>query len=199
MKKDLESFSTSLDNLENEEWIDALGFDGIYEVSNYGRVKTLAKWVSSGKSERLVKERIRKLHIGKDGRTTMLLYHNNIGTSVNLPALIFFSFNPNKEYLNNTFCIMHKNKIQYDNRLSNLELTTVSKSHKINHSFNLLPHLKIENEKRKLKYQNLTHKTCKKCNTEKSIEFFEFGRNTCLECRKSEKQQDYIKRKSKPS
>lgn len=33
------AFSLSLDNLENEEWIDAFGFDGIYQVSNYGRVK----------------------------------------------------------------------------------------------------------------------------------------------------------------
>ena len=63
------AFSLSLDNLENEEWIDALGFDGIYQVSNYGRVKTLGRWVSNGKSERWVKERIRKLYIRKKERS----------------------------------------------------------------------------------------------------------------------------------
>jgi hypothetical protein len=182
----------SLEDLENEEWIDALGFDGIYEVSNFGRVKTLGRWVRNGKSERFVKERIRKLHTGKDGRVTMIFNYENKKTSVNLPALIYFSFNPDKEYLDRTFCVSHLNKILNDNRLKNLILIKISDSHKINHKQNLLPHLKNNNDKRKSDYDKLTHKTCKKCNDKKEIESFEFGRNTCLVCRSRSKKDDYI-------
>jgi hypothetical protein len=189
------AFSLSLEDLENEEWIDALGFDGVYEISNFGRVKTLGRWVRNGKGERFVKERIRKLYTGKDGRVTMVFNYENKTTSVNLPALIYFSFNPDKEYLDRTFCVSHLNKILNDNRLENLILIKISDSHKINHKQNLLPHLKNNNEKRKSDYDKLTHKTCKKCNEKKEIERFEFGRNTCLVCRGRSKKDDYIKRK----
>jgi DNA-binding Lrp family transcriptional regulator len=188
-------FSLSLDDLENEQWIDALGFDGIYQVSNYGRVKTLGRWVANGKSERWVKERIRKLYTNKDGRITMNFNYNNIATSVNLPALIYFSFYPDKKYLDKTYCISHLNKIANDNRLENLILIKISDSHKINHIENLLPHLKKNAEKRTKDYLKLTHKVCKNCEEKKEIKSFEFGRNTCLTCRSLSKKEDYIKRK----
>ena len=189
------AFSLSLEDLENEEWIDALGFDGVYEVSNFGRVKTLGRWVRNGKAERFVKERIRKLYTGKDGRITMIFNYENKQTSVNLPALIYFSFNPDKNYLNRTYCVQHKNKVANDNRLVNLELIKVSKSHTNNHEHGLLDHLHKSNKKRTEDYKKLTHKICKKCEEKKEIERFEFGRNTCLICRGRSKKDDYIKRK----
>lgn len=189
------AFSLSLDDLDNEEWIDALGFDGIYQVSNYGRVKTLGRWVSNGKSERFVKERIRKLYTGKDGRITMIFNYENKKTSVNLPAIIYFSFNPEKRYLDRTYCVSHINKVKNDNRLENLILIKVTDSHKINHIEKLLPHLKVNNDKRKAEYLKLTHKICKTCNEKKEIEKFEHGRNNCLVCIKRSKKDDYIKRK----
>ena len=189
------AFCLLLDDLENEEWIDALGFDGVYQVSNYGRVKTLGRWVSNGKSERWVKERIRKLYTGKDGRITMIFNYQNKKTSINLPAIIFFSFHPEKRYLDRTYCVAHINKIQNDNRLENLTLIKISDSHKINHLEKLLPHLKVNNDKRKAEYLKLTHKICKTCNEKKEIEKFEHGRNNCLVCIKRSKKDDYIKRK----
>ena len=189
------AFCLLLDDLENEEWIDALVFDGVYQVSNYGRVKTLGRWVSNGKSERWVKERIRKLYTGKDGRITMIFNYENKKTSVNLPALIYFSFYPEKKYLDRTYCVAHINKILNDNRLENLILIKISDSHKINNIENLLPHLKKNNQKRKEDYLKLTHKVCKKCEEKKEIQRFEFGRNTCLVCRGRSKKDDYIKRK----
>jgi DNA-binding Lrp family transcriptional regulator len=188
-------FSLSLDDLDGEEWIDALGFDGIYQVSNFGRVKTLGRFVSNGKSERWVKERIRKLYTGKDGRITMIFNYENKKTNVNLPALIYFSFYPEIKYLDRTYCVAHINKIQNDNRLENLILIKISDSHKINKIENLLPHLKKNNDKRKEEYLKLTNKTCKKCKEKKEIERFEFGRNTCLVCRGRSKKDEYIKRK----
>lgn len=36
--------------LENELWRDVLGFEGIYNVSNYGRVKRLKRHPKDGKN-----------------------------------------------------------------------------------------------------------------------------------------------------
>ena len=184
-----------IEDLENEEWIDAIGFDGIYQVSNLGRVKTLGRWVRNGRAERWIKERIRKQSIGKDNRVTMIFNYENKATSVNLPAIIYFSFYPDKKYLDRTYCVAHINKIAYDNRLENLILIKMSDSHKINHIENLLPHLKRNAEKRTEDYLKLTHKTCKKCNQEKEIQNFEYGRNTCLFCRAISKKENYLKRR----
>lgn len=30
-----------LENLENEEWLPVVGYEGLYEVSNMGRIKSL--------------------------------------------------------------------------------------------------------------------------------------------------------------
>ena len=187
-----------IEDLENEEWIDAIGFDGIYQVSNLGRVKTLGRWVRNGRAERWIKERIRKQFIGKDNRVTMIFNYENKATSVNLPAIIYFSFYPDKKYLDRTYCVAHINKIAYDNRLENLILIKISDSHKINNIENLLPHLKKNNQKRKEDYLKLTHKVCKKCEEKKEIQRFEFGRNTCLVCRAISKKENYLK-KRKPS
>ena len=34
----------NLDNLLNEEWKDVKGYEELYQISNYGRVKSLTTW-----------------------------------------------------------------------------------------------------------------------------------------------------------
>ena len=182
----------TIDDLEDEIWIDALGFDGVYHVSNLGRIKSLGRWVSNGKSERWVKERIRKQTLCCDGRLTCPLQN----TSINVSAIIFLSFNSEIPYNPKKQCVMHINKIKSDNRLVNLKIESISKSHEINHKKNLLPHLKINNDKSRKEYLKLTHKICTKCNTKKTILNFEYGRNKCKHCRKIENKERYLKSKS---
>lgn len=45
-----------------EIWKDVRDHKGLYKVSNRGRVKSLKRWVSRGKSEVLIKERILSLY-----------------------------------------------------------------------------------------------------------------------------------------
>jgi hypothetical protein len=139
-----------------EEWIDAIGYDGLYEVSNLGRVKSVGRLVNNGGSGRWVKEKV--LNLCKDkkgGRLTVTLSINNVKTRMAVSTLVYFSFNKDKNYLDNTYCVMHKDKIQDNNRLDNLVLTKISVSHSINFKKGLLPHLaennKILAQKRKLK------------------------------------------------
>lgn len=182
-----DSFSLSMDDLEGEIWVDAIGFDGIYEVSNLGRVKSLGRWVSNGKSERWVKDRIRKLYVGKDERVTMIFSIANVSYSLNIPELIYLSFNPNENLKG--YVIAHLNKIAYDNKLSNLKKLTVKESRKISEVLgNLKPMpirglLKYTRENTIFENGIVKEKRCKKCNAVKNISLFEKFRNTCLECR----------------
>ncbi len=184
-----------LENLPNEIWVDAIGFDGIYEVSNLGRIKSLGRYVRNGSSERLVRERIRKQVLTRRDRLTCPFSIEGESVSINIPALVYFSFNYEKEYSSRKFCIMHKNKLASDNRLSNLKLVKVSNSHSINFKKSLLPHLAKNNKLSSEKYNALTHKICVKCSKEKRIEYFEHGRNKCKECRNLQRKKDYLKRK----
>ena len=46
--------------MKNEEWRDVVGYEGLYQVSNQGRVKSLERKVPKRNGERTVKERILK-------------------------------------------------------------------------------------------------------------------------------------------
>jgi len=43
---------------EKEEWRDIIGYEGMYEVSNFGRVKSLRRKVRYKNSFRTIKEKI---------------------------------------------------------------------------------------------------------------------------------------------
>ncbi|EKT3958631.1 hypothetical protein NTJ28_002647 [Flavobacterium psychrophilum] len=187
-----DGFSRSIDDLEGEIWIDAIGFDGTYEVSNLGRVKSLGRWVNNGNSGRFVKERILSIAKCKSGHATVNLSINNITTSKVLNQLIYYSFNPDKinDSLKNE--IAHLNKNSYDNRLCNLQyFDKKGSSYKISMELGNVKHLeKARKElwpytKKNGVFENgvLIEKKCKKCNCIKKTQLFEKSRNTCKECR----------------
>ena len=179
-----------------EIWIDIIGFDGIYQCSNLGRIKRLEGWVNiRGGAQRYIKESIRKQPTGKDGRKTCPLHYQGKQTSIGVSQTIFLSFNPKINYNPKKQCIMHIDKNQSNNRLDNLIVCDISSSHKANNCFNLLSHLHINNKKRTEEYKKLTHKTCKVCNENKKIELFDFGRNTCKKCKSKKQMENYYKTK----
>lgn len=192
-----------LEDLPNEKWIDALGFDGVYEVSNLGRIKSLGRWVANGKSERWVKERIRKQVLCPDGRLTCPLSHNNIRTSINVSAFIFYSFNPNLQNDNLNDEVYHINKIQDDNRICNLSYNKIKgKSYKISIQLGNVKHLdearkkhhKYTKETAIIKNKRTTHRKCKNCGKLKEQKYFEqYGRNTCKSCRILYQKEIYLK------
>lgn len=182
----------NLDDLPGEIWVDALGFDGQYAVSNLGRIKTLQRFVNTHKGQRRVSERILSQCRVKDGRLTVVFSVNNQKTSINVSALIYLSFNLDEEYDVSKYCVMHKNKCKHDNRLFNLKIETISKSHSVNNEKGLLQHLHDFNEKKRKHYQSLTHKQCSKCKKTKPISSFELGRRKCKTCRAAYKKEYYI-------
>jgi len=182
-------------DLDGEIWIDVVGLDGIYDCSNLGRIKSLERYVSNGKGERLVKERIIKQWVDKVGRSNVVLSYQNINYSMSVPFVIFYSFNRNFPTRKKTECVMHKNKIFSDNRLCNLSLEKQSYSHSINYEKKLLPHLKKNNDKRSEDYKKVKNRKCKVCDKKKKIELFRQKSFTCLDCRKKQKSINYYNRK----
>ena len=68
--------------MENEEWKDIKGYEGVYQISNYGRVKSIERKVYNpgmlGMCEyRTVPEKIRKHNIMRGYHMISLVYNNN--------------------------------------------------------------------------------------------------------------------------
>lgn len=179
-------------NIENEEWADVVGYDGIYNISTLGRVKSLGRFVNaSNGGQRWVKEKILKQTKGrKHGTLTVKLSHEGIAKTYNILGLVGDGFMLEKKGVNDEYC--HKNKILSDNRLSNIIVTSHSNSLKLNYVNGNMKNWGIEQipKERKLEYEKvnghyidgiLYEKKCKKCGEYQSLTFFYNG-NVCKDC-----------------
>jgi len=98
-----------------EIWKDIPEYEGLYQVSNIGRVKSIRK-------NRKIKEIILSLKISV-GYYYVSLYKNNKSKDRSVHQLVsicFLNHKPNKYKL----VINHKNFIKTDNRVENLEIVS---------------------------------------------------------------------------
>lgn len=104
--------------LKSEDWRDIPGYEGHYQISDLGRIKSLQRWDSLG---RIVKERFLNQRKEKNGYIRIYLYDGG-GMKTRqrylvhrLIAQIFIGPCPKGYQVN------HKNSCRYDNRAGNLE------------------------------------------------------------------------------
>ena len=108
----------------NEIWKDIPNYNGLYQVSNLGRVKSLPKKKYNHKGFYISKERILTLNNdGNYGYLTVVLYKNKIRKTFKVHKLVAMSF------LNHNPCgyklvVDHINDNPLDNRVENLQLIT---------------------------------------------------------------------------
>lgn len=105
-------------NMETEVWKDIQGYEGLYQISNIGRVKSLERKVSHSKGGlRQVNKRILKNLLNKYGYAYVKL--NNTGKKYfSLHRLVALNFIANPE---NYKQVNHKDFNKLNNNVSNLE------------------------------------------------------------------------------
>lgn len=123
-----------IENLKNEKWLPVDGYDGIYEVSTMGRIKTLQRTFYDKKgNERIVKEKIRKPYTTWDGYLRISFYGHGYQEKTTVHRAVAKAFIPNP---NNLPIVNHKDGNRKNNSLDNLEW--VSESENTLHSFRVL-------------------------------------------------------------
>lgn len=64
--------------MQEEVWKDVIGFEGLYQISNYGKVKALCVLKYRGRAKHLQKERMLKPSIKKNGYKEYSLNKDNV-------------------------------------------------------------------------------------------------------------------------
>lgn len=102
-------------DMKNEIWRPVVGYEGLYEVSSHGRVKSLSRLDARGalRRERMlqpgtVTDSYQQVSLRRDGEAKAFLVHR----------LVALAFVANPEALP---IINHKNGVRADNRAENLE------------------------------------------------------------------------------
>lgn len=103
-----------IEDLQGEEWLPVVGYEGLYEVSNLGRVKRLSNSATC-------KEKILTPQIQRDGYQRVTLSKKGQKKRVSIHRLVAIAFIPNPE---NKEQVNHLDTNKLNNNLSNLQWAT---------------------------------------------------------------------------
>jgi hypothetical protein len=106
-----------------EVWKDVVGYEGLYEISSFGRLKSLPKIIvnCNGVSNRY-KERIMKVNPDGSGYLCCRIRKNKIAKTVKIHILVaqsFLNYKPNGKV---DIVVDHINGVKTDNNLGNLQI-----------------------------------------------------------------------------
>ena len=102
----------------NEIWKPIKGYEELYEVSNYGRIRSFDRWCSHRRGKQLKKGKILKLHKDTSGYLCVKLCKNTNQYQFKVHRLVAQTFIPNP---NNLPQVNHKDECKTNNIVSNLE------------------------------------------------------------------------------
>lgn len=105
----------------NEVWKDVPGYEGIYQVSSIGNIKSLERRVNTWNSYKIIKPMVLKTFLTKNGYRNVILRKKNFSVH----RLVAMAFIPNPE---NKPQVNHKNENKQDNRVENLEWVTAKEN-----------------------------------------------------------------------
>lgn len=106
-----------MENTQGEVWKSVVGYEGIYEVSNMGRVKSLTRVIINKGRPCCLKEIILKTPVGNRGYPVV----NLMGKSATVHRMVANAFLPNPD---NKPEVNHLDGSKTNNRVENLEWNT---------------------------------------------------------------------------
>lgn len=121
-----------------ETWKDIEGYEGFYQVSDQGRVKSLVR-------KNRIKEKLLKTTPSGRGYPMVALCRDGTQAYLTIHRLVATAFIPNPE---NKECINHKNGIKTDNRVENLEWATYRENNQ--HAWNTGLHIVTDDFRKKM-------------------------------------------------
>ena len=104
-----------------EEWQSVVGYEGYYEVSNLGRVRSISRQAGIVH----IKGRILKQFDSKNGYLCVCLSKEGCSTTISVHRLVATAFVANPE---EKATVNHINEDKHDNRASNLEWLTLQEN-----------------------------------------------------------------------
>ena len=117
---------------EQEIWKDIPGYDGKYQASTYGNIRSVDRVVQFGKNKRFISGRVLKQQKDVYGYSMV-----NLPKTIKVHRLVAMTFIPNedgKEQIN------HIDGNKKNNRVENLEWVTAKEN--VNHEVNVLNRIK---------------------------------------------------------
>lgn len=108
-----------------EIWKNIKGYEGCYQVSNMGRIKSLSRKVWNGKAYFWTSVRVLRPGIDRDGYFLVNLSKNGKAKTEKVHRLVAKAFIPNPE---NKEAVNHIDEDPSNNKMENLEWATVSEN-----------------------------------------------------------------------
>ena len=109
-----------------EEWREILDYEGQYQISNIGRVKSVERMVkSNGNNMRIQYERFLSIHDNGHGYMSVSLWKDNKGTKFYVHRLVARAFCEGYE---EGLHVDHINAIRNDNKACNLQYLTATQN-----------------------------------------------------------------------
>lgn len=109
-------------SITNEEWRPITGYEGLYEVSDQGRIRSRDRIVYHPKGDLTLKGKIRKIRIDKNGYSHITIYKEGISKTFLVHRLVAITFLG--DFTDQGLEVRHGPIGNSDNSLSNLSWGT---------------------------------------------------------------------------
>ena len=146
-----------------EKWADIEGYEGLYQVSNTGKIKSLGRMRSNHSKKQWVEEKIKKPRKDPQGYHMTDLYKENKAETVRIHRIVALAFIPNPE---NKPTVNHIDGNRDNNTVKNLEWATFAEQ---NTHFYEKGLKSVENIKKTIKAMNKANSVSVECITDNKV------------------------------